>query len=110
MKKRGNTTSDYEESREEYGIDFEETFAYRRPVLDDMLPGRWQLTPDGKRIKLDIPLPLFSQYERLIIEFARNPHSLAPNIFYGLNRSTAVLLAIAIYQLFGPEGAMYNNK
>ncbi len=93
-----------------YAIDFVDTFEYRRPVLDDLIPGRWQLTPDGKRIQLDIPLPLFSHYERLIIEFARNPHALAPNIFFGLNRSTALLLATAIYKLFGPEGAIYGKR
>lgn len=59
---------------------------------------------------LDIPLPLFSHYDRLIIEFARNPHALAPNICYGLNRSTAVLLATAIYKLFGLEGAIYEKR
>lgn len=93
MIKGGGTMSNREES---YAIDFEETFEYRRPVLDDIIPGRWQLTPDGKEVKLDIPLPLFSHYERLIIEFARNPYNLSEHIFYGLKRSTAELLAEAI--------------
>lgn len=90
-------------SREKsYAVDFKETFEYRRPVLDDMLYGRWQLTPGGKGIELDIPLPLFSHHERHIIEFARNPYNLSQNIFFGLDRSTAELLAEAIYKLFGP--------
>jgi hypothetical protein len=25
-------------------VDFAETFEYRKPVLDDIIPGRWQLT------------------------------------------------------------------
>ncbi len=94
---------------DEYTIDFEETFEYRRSVLDDILPGRWQLTPDGRRIKFDIPLPLFSSHERDIIDFARNPYSLSQRMFYGLRRSTAELLAEAIYKLFGPKGAIYGN-
>ncbi len=104
--KGGNTMSKSEAS---YTIDFADTFEYRKPVLDDIIPGRWQLTPDGKRIKLDIPLPLLSHYERLIIEFARNPYNLSQNVFYGLNRSTALALATAIYRLFGPEGAIYGR-
>jgi hypothetical protein len=74
-----------------------------------MIPGRWQLAPDGNRIELDLPLKLFSPHERNIIEFARNPYNLSDNIFYGLNKSTAELLADAIYRLFGPEGAIYGK-
>lgn len=91
----------------EYAIDLEETFEYRRPVLDDMLPGRWQLTEDGKRIKFDIPFPLFSRHEKDIIEFARNPYALAKNVFSGLDKPRAQLLAEAIHRLFGPNGALY---
>ncbi len=74
-----------------------------------MMPGRWQLTSDGKAIKLDIPLALFSKHEWHIIEFAQNPYRLAENIFSGLDKSTAELLAEAIYRLFGPKGAIYGN-
>jgi hypothetical protein len=94
---------------ESHTIDFAETFEYRIPVLDAIIPRRWQLESNGKRIKLDLPLPLYSQHERLIIEFARNPYNLSEHIFYGLNRTTAERLAEAIYRLFGPGGAIYGE-
>jgi hypothetical protein len=92
-----------------YAIDFESTFKYRSPVLDGLIPRRWKLTSDGKAIKLDIPLALFSNHERHIIEFAQNPYRIAENIFSGLDKSTAELLAEAIYRLFGPEGVIYGK-
>jgi hypothetical protein len=96
-------------NRDSYTIDFPQTFEYRRAVLGAIIPGRWQLTSDGKRIMFDIPLGLFSCHERHIIEFARNPYNLSEHIFYGLDKPTSILLAEAIYELFGPEGVMYGK-
>jgi hypothetical protein len=93
-----------------YVIQYPETFELRRDVLDAILPGRWELSPDGTRIKFDIHIDLYSYHERHIIHFARNPYDLAENVFCGLDRQAAVLLAEAIYRLFGPEGAIYFGK
>lgn len=46
-----------------YVIQYPETFEYRRAVLDAIIPGRWQLSPDGKRIKFDINIDLYSYHE-----------------------------------------------
>ena len=93
-----------------YVIRYPETFEYRRAVLDAIIPGRWQLSPDGKRIKFDSNIDMYSYHERHIIFFARDPYDLAECVFSGLDRSTAVLLAEAIYRLFGPEGAIYGKR
>jgi hypothetical protein len=56
-----------------YKVKYPETFEYRRAVLDAIIPGRWQLSPDGTRIKFDINIDLYSYHERHIIFFARDP-------------------------------------
>ena len=94
----------------EYRIEFKESFHIRRPVLAAMLnENRWEISPDGSKLLLDLPLNNYSTHQKDIIEFALDPNEMPKGIFSGLDQPVADKLTIAISELFG-RGGFYARK
>jgi len=85
---------------------YPETFELRRPVLECLPRLEWRRSQDGNHLELSRTLDTYSGHERALIEFALDPYYTQQNIFAGLDRPAAQVLAKAIYELFGPDGAL----
>jgi hypothetical protein len=103
----GSSTLTWRLFMPDYAIDFQGSFARREPALKASNIA-YQVTQGGTMLQLPRPLESYSQHEKDVIAFARNPfEGLA--IFSGLDLPVAEEIVKALQQTYLVGGGDWNK-